>query len=108
MGYHNYNNTTINTVIFIQACGLQFQNCTFHVLKRTVLTGLVSGLNNEIDTLSRYERNVWLLYKNTVYKSQTVRFKREKISISSPKHDMSHGKTVLKRKTYVLKPHAQA
>ena len=35
---------------------------TFAVSKQTVLTGLVLSLNNEIDTLSRFERNVWLLY----------------------------------------------
>ena len=31
---------------------------------------------------------------NIVYKSQTFRFKHENMSISSPKHDMSRGKTV--------------
>ena len=34
----------------------------FAVSKQAVLTGLVLSLNNEIDTLSRFERNVWLLY----------------------------------------------
>ena len=50
---------------------------------------------------------------NIVYKSQTFLFNHENMSISSPKHDMSRGKTyvlkrqtcVLKRQTYVLKPH---
>ena len=35
---------------------------TFAVSKLTALTGFMQGLNNEIDTLSRFERNVWLLY----------------------------------------------
>ena len=34
----------------------------FAVSKQTVLTGLMLSFNNEIDTLSRFERNVWLLY----------------------------------------------
>ena len=35
---------------------------TFAVSKQTVLTGLMLSFNNEIDTLSRFERNVWILY----------------------------------------------
>ena len=34
---------------------------TFAVSNKTVLTGLMLSLNNEIDTLSRFERNVWVL-----------------------------------------------
>ena len=39
---------------------------TFAVSKQTDLTGLVLSLNNEIDTLSRFERNVWLLYSKYI------------------------------------------
>ena len=107
-----------NTAICIQACGVRFQNVrltfqkrtfaaskrtfavskrtfavskrTFAVSKKTVLTGLMLSLNNEIHTLSRFERNVWFYIVNIVYKSQTFLFNHENVPISSPKHDICH------------------
>ena len=46
-------------------------------------------------TLFRASNGMFGFYiVNIVYKSQTFRFKHENMSISSPKHDMSRGKTV--------------
>ena len=46
----------------VSKCAFDVSKRTFAVSKQAVLTVLVLSLNNEIDTLSRFERNVWLLY----------------------------------------------
>ena len=68
---------------------------TFAVSETYCFSTCMSCLGDEIDMFSRLKGNVWLLYASfTVYKIQTFRSKRERVSISLLKLSMRPVKTV--------------